>query len=67
LADGHGRRGGGSEVTVYLNFGPRFAEEQIQEESGEDRDPLKEGVVDTLRAISRQIEEGAGKVQPPSP
>jgi hypothetical protein len=56
---------GGSEVTVHLSFGERSAEGEIQEESGEDRDPLGEAVGATLESIRRQIEEGAGKVQPP--
>ena len=52
---------------MHLSFGERSAEGEIQEESGEDRDPLGEAVGATLESIRRQIEEGAGKVQPPSP
>jgi hypothetical protein len=58
---------GGSEVTVDLSFGERSVEGEIQEESSEDRDPLGEAVGATLGSIRRQVEEGAGKVQPPSP
>ena len=58
---------GGSEVTVHLSFGERSVEGEIQDESGEDRDPLEEAVGATLESIRRQIEEDAGKVQPPSP
>ncbi|MGF1473594.1 MAG: SRPBCC family protein [Rubrobacteraceae bacterium] len=54
-----------STVTVHLSFGPRSAEEE--EESGGDRDPFEEGVEATLESIRRQIEEGAGKVEPPAP
>ncbi len=56
-----------SEVTVHLSFGPRSAEPEIQEEAPEGRDPLGEGISATLESIRRQIEEGAGKVQPPPP
>jgi uncharacterized membrane protein len=59
--------GGRSEVTVHLSFGPRSAEPEIQEEAPEGRDPLEEGISATLESIRRQIEEGTGKVQPPSP
>jgi hypothetical protein len=37
----------------------------IQSESPEGQDPLTEGILATLESIRRQIEEGAGKVQPP--
>jgi hypothetical protein len=52
---------------VHLSFGERSVEGEIRQESGEDRDPLGEAVGATLESIRRQIEEGAGKVQPPSP
>jgi hypothetical protein len=52
---------------VHLSFGPRSAEPEIQEEAPEGRDPLKEGISATLESMRRQIEEGAGKVQPPPP
>ncbi len=42
-------------------------QDEIQEESGEERDPLKEAVGTTLESIRRQIEEGSGKVEPPPP
>jgi hypothetical protein len=58
---------GGSEVTVHLSFGERSVAGEIQDESSEDRDPLQEAVGATLESIRRQIEEGAGKVRPPSP
>ena len=58
---------GGSEVTVHLSFGERSVEGEIQDESGEDRDPLDEAVGATLESIRRQIKEDAGRVQPPSP
>ena len=56
-----------SEVTVHLSFGPRSSEPEIQEESPEGRDPIEEGISATLESIRGQIEEGAGKVQPPPP
>ena len=59
--------GGGSEVTVHLSFGERSVEGEIQEESSDDRDPLEESVGATLESIRRQIEEGSGKVDQPSP
>jgi uncharacterized protein YndB with AHSA1/START domain len=58
---------GASEVTVHLAFGERSVEGEIQEESSDDRDPLEESVGATLESIRRQIEEGAGKVDQPSP
>ena len=58
---------GGSEVTVHLNFGPRTVEPEIQEQSPEGEDPLARGVSETLEYIRRQMEEGAGKVQPTPP
>jgi hypothetical protein len=42
-------------------------QDEIQEESGEERDPLKEAVGTTLESIRRQIEEGSGNVEPPPP
>jgi len=54
-------------VTVHLSFGPRSAEPEIQEGAPEGHDPLEEGISATLESIRRQIEEGAGKVQPPPP
>lgn len=56
-----------SEVTVHLDFGERSVEGQIQEESREGRDPLEEALAATLESIRRQLEEGSGKVRPPSP
>jgi hypothetical protein len=56
---------GGNEVTVDLSFGERSVEGEIQEESGDDRDPLGEAVGAPLGSIRRQVEEGAGKVRPP--
>ena len=56
---------GGSEVVVHLSFGERSVEGEIQAESLEGQDPLTEGILATLESIRRQIEEGAGKVQPP--
>jgi len=53
------------EVVVHLSFGERSVEGEIQAESPEGRDPLEEGVSATLESIRRQIEEGAGKVEPP--
>lgn len=58
---------GQSEVTVHLSFGPRSAEPGIQEDSSDDRDPLEESLSATLESIRRQIEEGGGKLPPPSP
>ena len=58
---------GESEVTVHLSFGPRSVEGEIQEDSGDDRNPLEESLAATLESIRRQIEEGSGKLQPPSP
>ena len=57
--------GGASEVTVHLSFGERSAEPEISESSPEGQDPLAEGISATLESIRRQIEEGAGKVDPP--
>lgn len=54
-------------MTVHLSFGERSVEGEIQDESGEDRDPLEETVGATLESIRRQIKEDAGRVQPPSP
>jgi ribosome-associated toxin RatA of RatAB toxin-antitoxin module len=58
---------GQSEVTVHLSFGPRSVEGEIQEDSSDDRDPLEESLDATLESIRRQIEEGSGKLPPPSP
>lgn len=58
---------GQSEVTVHLSFGPRSVEGEVQEESGDARDPLEESLAATLESIRRQIEEGSGKLPPPSP
>ena len=57
----------GSEVIVHLSFGERSVEPEIREQSGEDRDPLEEGIAATLESIRRQIEEGSGKVETPAP
>ena len=57
---------GKSEVAVQLYFGERSVEGEIQEECGEGRDPLVEGIDATLESIRRQIEEGSGKVKQPS-
>jgi uncharacterized membrane protein len=57
---------GQSRVRVHLSFGPRSVEGEMEGQTG-DRDPLAEGVSATLESIRRQIEEGAGKVQPPPP
>ena len=58
---------GQCEVTVRLSFGPRSVEGEIQEDSSEDRNPLEESLGATLESIRRQIEEGSGKLPPPSP
>ena len=58
---------GQCEVTVHLSFGPRSVEGEIQEDSSEDRNPLEESLGATLESIRRQIEEGSGKLPPPSP
>lgn len=58
---------GESEVTVHLSFGPRSVEGEIQEGSSDDRNPLEESLAATLESIRRQIEEGSGKLSPPSP
>lgn len=56
-----------SEVIVHLSFGERSVESDIKEGAPEDRDPVHEAIGATLESIRRQIEEGAGKVQPPPP
>ena len=61
----HGK--GGSEVVVHLSFGERSVEPEMQEWAAEGRDPLAEGVSATLESIRRQIEEGSGKVETPTP
>lgn len=48
-------------VTAHLSFGSRSVEREVQEESGDERDPLAEGVGRTLESIRRQLEEGSGK------
>ena len=58
---------GESEVTVHLSFGPRSVESEIQDDSSDDRNPLEESLGATLESIRRQIEEGSGKLPPPSP
>ncbi len=58
---------GESEVTVHLSFGSDTVEPEIQDRSGDDRDPLEESLGDTLESIRRQIEEGSGKLPPTSP
>lgn len=58
---------GTSEVTVHLSFGERSVEPEMREQAPEDRNPLAEGISATLESIRRQIEEGAGKVDPPPP
>jgi uncharacterized membrane protein len=59
------RADGQSEVTVHLWFGERSVEDQVQEESSEERNPLEESLSATLESIRRQLEEGSGKVEPP--
>lgn len=59
--------GSASEITVRLRFRSRTVEDEIQEASNEERDPLAEGIDGTLESIRRQIREGASKVEPPSP
>jgi len=58
---------GRSQVRIHLSFGPRSVESEIADQAEGDRDPLAEAVSATLGSIRRQIEEGAGKVQPPPP
>ena len=58
---------GQSEVFVHLSFGERSVEGETQDESPEGRDPLQEAIGATLESVRRQIEERAGKVQPPPP
>ena len=58
---------GQSEVTVHLSFGPRSVEGEIQDQSSDDRNPLEESLTATLESIRRQIEEGSGKLDTPSP
>jgi hypothetical protein len=66
VAEGAGSE---SQVTVHLNFGERSVEPELRERTPEGRDPLAEGVSATLESIRirRQIEEGSGKVEAPSP
>lgn len=58
---------GQSEVTVQLSFGPRSVEGEIQDQSSDGRNPIEESLTATLESIRRQIEEGSGKLDPPSP
>ena len=58
---------GGSQVTVHLFFGERSVEPEMREQTPEGSDPLAEGVSATLESIRRQVEEEAGKVEPPPP
>jgi hypothetical protein len=58
---------GQSKVTVHLNFGERSVEPEMREQTPEERNPLAEGIAATLESIRRQIEEGSGKMKPPSP
>lgn len=55
-----------SVITAHLSFGPYSVEPEVQEESSEERDPMAEGVSNTLESIRRQLEEGRGKVSPTS-
>ncbi|WP_053057546.1 SRPBCC family protein [Rubrobacter aplysinae] len=52
-------------VTAHLSFGPRSVQGEVQEEAQQDsdgdQDPLEDGVGRTLESIRRQIEEGRGK------
>ena len=48
-------------VTAHLSFGSRSVEGEAQGESGDDRDPMEEGISRTLESIRRQLEEGRGK------
>jgi hypothetical protein len=38
-------------VTAHLSFGPRSVEGEVQEESSQDRDPMAEGVSNTLERL----------------
>jgi uncharacterized protein YndB with AHSA1/START domain len=58
---------GGSEVVVHLSFGERSAGPEITEQSPEGRDLLAEGISATLESIRRQLEEGSGKLEAPTP
>ncbi|WNV75860.1 SRPBCC family protein [Geodermatophilus sp. DSM 44513] len=58
--------GGGTRLTVHLDFGPGGPEEQIQAQSG-DRDPVHEGLGAALQSIKQQVEGTGGKVLPPEP
>jgi len=58
---------GGSEVVVHLSFGELSAGPEIAERSPEGRDLLAEGISATLESIRRQVEEGSGKLQAPTP
>ena len=50
---------------VHLSFGERSVEPEMSENAPGDRDPPAEGISATLESIRRQVEEGAGKVEPP--
>jgi len=52
---------------VHLSFGERSVEPEMQRRTPEDRDPLAEGISATLESIRRQMEEGSGKVETPTP
>jgi hypothetical protein len=54
-------------VVVHLSFGERSVEPEIEERAPEGRDPLAEGISVKLESIRRQVEEGSGKVDTPSP
>ena len=54
------------ELIVHLNFGERSVEPEMREQAPGDRDELlTESISATLESIRRQIEKGAGKVEPP--
>ena len=53
-----------SNVTVHLAFGPRSVEDEVQQNSEGEGDPMQEGIEATLESIRRQIEEASGKLDP---
>lgn len=59
--------GGGSLVSVTLRFGPNSPDAQMQEQAGEDRDPVQEALAATLESVRRQVTGEGGKVLPPEP
>src|SRR4028118_1029708 len=59
--------GGQREGAGQRSIGARAAEGGIQAGAAEDRNPLEESLGATLESIRRQIEEGSGKLPPPSP